>query len=342
MMPPYGGYPPYPMMFNPMMAMGMGMGFPPHMGPMGMEAGQGAGAGSEGGAPDAETKARKGGKEGDQEQAGDGTAAAARQSSAGEGSIPAADAATASASPGSAAVDAAEAVAGAAAGGVTSAAASTPPREGSQQRTAAGASPTAHSMGTTSMPSMADLMANGKTPRSSGVLGREPPLGMLGGLMMPAPGSDASLDTEKINMYRQHILFLERVLGSMHPQVGKAYVFLARVLQHEGSRWSLTMAQRALLRAWQILAQMKTRLDPEAPASLGDFSYLMGHLQDSQNQHNIAAGMPPAAAGSSLAAAQQKLAASYIAAAAGFNPAAASAGFNPAAVAAAAGLHAAA
>jgi hypothetical protein len=62
-------------------------------------------------------------------------------------------------------------------------------------------------------------------------------------------------------------------------QVGKAYVFLARVLQHEGSRWSLTMAQRALLRAWQILAQMKTRLDPEAPASLGDFSYLMGRLQ---------------------------------------------------------------
>lgn len=102
------------------------------------------------------------------------------------------------------------------------------------------------------------------------------------------------VDGHKINVYRQHILFLERVLGNMHPQVGKAYVFLARVLQHEGSRWSLTMAQRALLRAWQILAAMKTKVDPDAPTSLENFSYLMGHLQEVTTASTAVAAAPPA------------------------------------------------
>lgn len=94
------------------------------------------------------------------------------------------------------------------------------------------------------------------------------------------------LDHQKINLYRQHILFLERVLGNTHPQVGKAYIFLTRVLQHEGSRWSLTMAQRALLRSWQILASMSAKIDPESPASLEPFTYLMGNFQESQSvQH---------------------------------------------------------
>lgn len=69
------------------------------------------------------------------------------------------------------------------------------------------------------------------------------------------------------------------------PQVGKAYVRFARLLQCEGSAWSLEMAQRALMRAWQILSAMRSRADGEAatiPASINDFGYLIGHLQQGQ------------------------------------------------------------
>lgn len=70
-------------------------------------------------------------------------------------------------------------------------------------------------------------------------------------------------------------------------QVGKQYVSFARLLQSEGSQWSLEMAQRALMRSWQILAGMKTRADPAeaastAPCSLSDYGYLIGHLQQEQ------------------------------------------------------------
>lgn len=98
------------------------------------------------------------------------------------------------------------------------------------------------------------------------------------------PLGKEDVDSTKINQYRQHILLLEKLVGNMHPQVGKAYVFLARLLQHEGSKWSVTMAQRALLRAWQILAAMQTKVDPTTPSSLENFSYLMGHLQEAQNE----------------------------------------------------------
>lgn len=94
--------------------------------------------------------------------------------------------------------------------------------------------------------------------------------------------SSTEVDCDRINQYREQILFLEHTLGTLHPQVGKAYVFFARLLQHEGSNWSLQMAQRALLRAWQILAAMKTQLDPDAPESLDNFSYLMGHIKETQ------------------------------------------------------------
>ncbi len=46
-------------------------------------------------------------------------------------------------------------------------------------------------------------------------------------------------------------------------QVGSAYLFLADVLQHEGSQWSVTMAQRAQLRAWQIAEGTNVRQQGE-------------------------------------------------------------------------------
>ena len=123
-----------------------------------------------------------------------------------------------------------------------------------------------------------------------------------------ANGASKLQKHEKINLYRQHIQLLERSLGNMHPQVGKAYVFLGRALHHEGSRWSLTMAQRALLRAWQILASVKTRVDQEQPASLNDFSYLMGHLQETQTHQALQMQQLQMANAHAAVASQAKLA----------------------------------
>lgn len=41
-------------------------------------------------------------------------------------------------------------------------------------------------------------------------------------------------------------------MGMLHRETGRAYVLLARVLEHKGTAWSLAMAERALLRAWTI------------------------------------------------------------------------------------------
>ncbi|GIL62151.1 hypothetical protein Vafri_16422 [Volvox africanus] len=63
---------------------------------------------------------------------------------------------------------------------------------------------------------------------------------------VPDPGS--------INRIRQQVLDMEARMGSLHRETGRAYVLLARVLEHKGTFWSLSMAERALMRAWTIVS----------------------------------------------------------------------------------------
>lgn len=68
----------------------------------------------------------------------------------------------------------------------------------------------------------------------------------------PARAGDVA-EADAINRIRQQVMEVEARMGPLHPECGKAYVLLARVLEHKGTLWSLTMAERALLRAWTIV-----------------------------------------------------------------------------------------
>lgn len=65
----------------------------------------------------------------------------------------------------------------------------------------------------------------------------------------------------------------------LHDQVGHGYLLLAKVLQQEGSSWSLTMSRRAVLRAWQILQTVKQQQRRR-------------QREDEQRQHNTAVAVP--------------------------------------------------
>ncbi|GLC41420.1 hypothetical protein PLESTM_001194100 [Pleodorina starrii] len=60
-------------------------------------------------------------------------------------------------------------------------------------------------------------------------------------------------DPDSINRIHQQVLDMESRMGALHPETGRAYVLLARVLEHKGTCWSLAMAERALMRAWTIV-----------------------------------------------------------------------------------------
>ncbi|GFR48405.1 hypothetical protein Agub_g10299 [Astrephomene gubernaculifera] len=66
-------------------------------------------------------------------------------------------------------------------------------------------------------------------------------------------------DPEAINRIRQQVLEVQSRMGPLHPETGRAYVLLARVLEHKGTSWSLSMAERALLRAWTIVGLVSSR-----------------------------------------------------------------------------------
>ncbi|GLI60954.1 hypothetical protein VaNZ11_003206, partial [Volvox africanus] len=61
-------------------------------------------------------------------------------------------------------------------------------------------------------------------------------------------------DPSSINRIRQQVLDMEARMGSLNRETGRAYVLMARVLEHKGTFWSLTMAERALMRAWTIVS----------------------------------------------------------------------------------------
>jgi hypothetical protein len=66
----------------------------------------------------------------------------------------------------------------------------------------------------------------------------------------------------------------------LHDQVGHGYLLLAKVLQQEGSSWSLTMSRRAVLRAWQILQTVKQQQQRRQ------------QREDEQQQHKTAVAAP--------------------------------------------------
>ncbi|EFJ51231.1 hypothetical protein VOLCADRAFT_88101 [Volvox carteri f. nagariensis] len=69
-------------------------------------------------------------------------------------------------------------------------------------------------------------------------------------------------DPASINRIRQQVLETESRMGPLHPETGRAYVLLARVLEHKGTCWSLSMAERALLRAWTIVSLVSSSRRP--------------------------------------------------------------------------------
>ncbi|KXZ51086.1 hypothetical protein GPECTOR_14g7 [Gonium pectorale] len=74
-------------------------------------------------------------------------------------------------------------------------------------------------------------------------------------------------DPDAINRILQQVLDMESRMGSLHPETGRAYVLLARVLEHKSTVWSLTMAERALLRAWTIIGMGTPRRCSESGAA---------------------------------------------------------------------------
>lgn len=73
-------------------------------------------------------------------------------------------------------------------------------------------------------------------------------------------------DPEAINRIRQQVLDVEARMGCLHPEAGRAYMLMARVLEHKGTLWSLGMAERALLRAWTIVSGVGSRRPSESGA----------------------------------------------------------------------------
>ncbi|KAK9829683.1 hypothetical protein WJX72_007316 [[Myrmecia] bisecta] len=118
------------------------------------------------------------------------------------------------------------------------------------------------------------LAANG----ASGLSGALDQIGDKSSLVM---ASMPKVSKEKLRVLEQNVLLLEESLGTAHPQVGKAWLFLSRVYQAGSSAEMQQKAEAALVRSWDIFSKCQATFTQEdlAPPSTTSFSYLMEKMR---------------------------------------------------------------
>lgn len=108
---------------------------------------------------------------------------------------------------------------------------------------------------------------------------------------LQAAGGDGVIEVEEagpgdvpdpvaLNKIRSHVLEIEGRYGRAHPETGKAWLMLARVLEHHCTRWSLCQGERALLSAWEVVSAVQAQADPQAlPQSFPQFIFLLEQVR---------------------------------------------------------------
>ncbi|MEW5310217.1 MAG: hypothetical protein WDW38_002034 [Sanguina aurantia] len=87
-------------------------------------------------------------------------------------------------------------------------------------------------------------------------------------------------DPAALNKIRAHVLEIEGRHGRAHPETGKAWLMLARVLEHHCTRWSLRQGERALLSAWEVVSAVQAEADPRSlPQSFPQFIFLLEQMR---------------------------------------------------------------
>ncbi|KAK9820280.1 hypothetical protein WJX72_008553 [[Myrmecia] bisecta] len=103
-------------------------------------------------------------------------------------------------------------------------------------------------------------------------------------------GANAS---ERLFRMESKVKRLERSLGTSHPQVGKAWLFLSRAYQSENSPEYAEKAEVALVRAWQICSACFKTCQQQASSCDQSFNYLLDRIRALSHKPNEDVGTLP-------------------------------------------------
>ncbi|GMH36415.1 hypothetical protein BSKO_04283 [Bryopsis sp. KO-2023] len=114
--------------------------------------------------------------------------------------------------------------------------------------------------------------------------------------LLPLSSSSPTITPKEWEGMIRNVATLEQELGPDNLQVGEAYLFLARVLQFQGTAPALGMAQHALQRAYEILVHWRMVMDGTKTISCADsFQYLFERIQKKiEAQQQTSASVPRA------------------------------------------------